>query len=372
MKKKRSYKVIGLMSGTSLDGLDIVFCTFSFVRNKWAYKINSAQTIAYSNKWVDCLKNVERLSALQLALVDSEYGHYLGKQVNLFVKKHRIKPDFVASHGHTIFHQPHIGLTKQIGNGAAIAAECGLPAICDFRTKDVAMGGQGAPLVPIGDELLFEKFTFCINLGGFANISFKKNKQRIAYDICPANIVLNELSRKLGKKYDHQGKLATKGKVDVALLKQLNGLAYYQQKAPKSLGKEWVLEKIYPLIKKSGANPFDSLRTFTEHIAIQVAKQCALYKPKAISKKLATSGISTTLLITGGGVYNDFLVSRIKTHCDNATVFVPDKKIIEFKEALIFAFLGVLRIRGEVNSLRSVTGALKNSIGGCVYAEGII
>lgn len=346
------------MSGTSLDGLDIAFCRLSNTGSKWRYKIIAAETIPYNREWHQRLQNTEKASALEFTLTDSEYGHYLGKLVKSFIKKYRIKPNFVSSHGHTIFHQPKKGLTTQIGNGAAIAAECGLPVVCDFRTKDVALGGQGAPLVPIGDELLFPDHSFCLNLGGFANVSFSRNKKRIAYDICPVNIVLNTLSQKLGKKYDPNGTLARKGRVNEALLKQLNALHYYKQKPPKSMGKEWVLETVFPLLKRSGANPFDLLRIYTEHAAIQIAKGCRNPSPLAPRP--------SSLLITGGGVYNDFLIERIKAHSNNR-IIIPDKNTIEFKEALIFALLGVLRWRGEVNCLRSVTGARIDSIGGCVY-----
>ena len=229
MTKISTYHVIGLMSGTSLDGVDIALCTLSPSptlpkgkrKKNWRYKINVAKTIPYSAHWQRRLQNLENETALAFAQTDTEYGHYLGKLVGSFIKKHRIKPTFVASHGHTIFHQPQNGITTQIGNGAAIAAECGIPVICDFRSKDVALGGQGAPLVPIGDELLFADHSFCLNLGGFANISFSHNNKRMAYDVCPANIVLNALSQKLGKKYDPNGTLSRRGKIDEILLKKL-------------------------------------------------------------------------------------------------------------------------------------------------------
>jgi anhydro-N-acetylmuramic acid kinase len=353
-----TYSVIGLMSGTSLDGIDIAFCTFSNKVNKWTYKIVAAETITYDRQWQQCLQDAEKTTALEFVLTDTEYGHHLGKLVRSFIKKHRKKPELVASHGHTIFHQPQKGFTTQIGNGAAIAAECGLPVVCDFRSKDVALGGQGAPLVPIGDELLFSKYSFCLNLGGFANVSFNNRKKRVAYDICPVNIVLNALSQKLGKKYDAGGALAHRGKINQSLLKQLNSLPYYKQKYPKSLGKEWVIATIFPLLKKSGANPFDLLRTFTEHAAMQVGQSSSKFEVRG-------SKINS-ILITGGGAYNTFLIERIKAYCDN-TIIIPDKNTIEFKEALIFAFLGVLRLRGEVNCLSSVTGADNDNVGGCIY-----
>lgn len=343
------------MSGTSLDGVDIAFCRFSYNQNKWTYKIKVAETIQYDRKWLQRLQNTEKTSALDFAVTDHKYGHYLGSLVRSFINKYRANPDFIASHGHTIFHQPENGLTAQIGNGAAIAAECGIPVICDFRSKDVALGGQGAPLVPIGDELLFSQYSLCLNLGGFANISFCRKNKRMAYDICPVNIVMNMLSQKLGKRYDAGGTLARKGKINGLLLKQLNSLSYYKQKPPKSLGKEWVLAAILPILKRSGVNPFDLLRTYTEHAAMQIEEGCEV-----------SAKNNGPLLITGGGVYNNFLIERIKAHCSNR-IIIPDKNTIEFKEALIFAFLGVLRWRNEINCLRSVTGAAADNIGGCIY-----
>ena len=343
------------MSGTSLDGVDIAFCILKYDK-KWSYKIVCAETIPYPKKWKDLLQTLEGKSALEYVLANTQYGHYLGKLIKSFIKKHKIKADLISSHGHTIFHQPQNRLTTQIGNGAAIAAECGIPVVCDFRTKDVAMGGQGAPLVPIGDKLLFHQYDHCLNLGGFANISFSNNEKRIAYDICPVNIVLNALAEKLGKKYDAKGSIARKGNLNSLLLKKLNALLYYKKNYPKSLGKEWVIQEIFPLIKK--IKPADALRTFTEHAAIQISRSVANSKPDTRNPKL---------LLTGGGVYNDFLIDRIRAHIKKTQIIIPDKLTIEFKEALIFALLGVLRYRGEVNSLRSVTGASTDNIGGAIY-----
>jgi anhydro-N-acetylmuramic acid kinase len=350
LKKKASYKVIGLMSGTSLDGIDIAYCDISFNKGLWKYNIGHAETIPYPKQWKIRLEKLEKSNALEFVQTDVQYGHYLGKHVHTFIKKYTLKPNFVSSHGHTIFHQPNNSLSTQIGNGAAISAECNLPVVCDFRSKDIALGGQGAPLVPIGDALLFPENAYCLNLGGFANISFDKNGKRLAFDICPVNIVLNLLSNKLGKKYDENGNLARKGKINEILLKKLNQLPYYKQKPPKSLGREWVMTTVAPLLQKSGKNPFDLLRTYTEHAAMQIA---------SVSK-------SNSLFVTGGGAYNGFLADRIQYY-SGKKISVPDKKTLEFKEALIFAFLGVLRWRNEVNCLSSVTGVKYDHVGGCVY-----
>jgi anhydro-N-acetylmuramic acid kinase len=386
MKHKKTYKIIGLMSGTSMDGLDIAYCIFSRKGIKWTYKIKVAETIPYDSAWKHRLQNLETGTALEFALSDTQYGHLLGKETHKFIRKHNLNPDFIASHGHTIFHQPAKGLSSQIGHGAAIAAECGLPVVCDFRTKDIALGGQGAPLVPIGDELLFSAYTSCINLGGFANISFRKNCQRLGFDICPVNIVLNSLSNKLGKNYDPEGRLAKKGRINETLLKQLNTLPYYWQPPPKSLGKEWVTASIIPLLEHSGANPFDQLRTFTEHAAIQISKalsdptiQNPIQHPTLVQDFVlplqnlvlntpAGCNIQHKYLITGGGAHNRFLIERI-TALSKGSIIIPDKNTIEFKEALVFALLGLLRWTNQVNCLCSATGAKSDSIGGCIYSN---
>ena len=347
------YQVIGLMSGTSLDGLDIAYCEFSLYNHRWSYNIECAETKPYPDRWTRILSTLESGSALDFVTADIEYGHLMGKHTREFIAKNYLFPDFIASHGHTIFHQPEKRITSQIGRGSAIAAETGLPVICDFRSLDVALGGQGAPLVPIGDALLFDEFDFCLNLGGFANISCQIANERIAYDVCPANLVMNQLASEAGYEFDRGGKLAATGTINQPLLETLNGLPYYQMESPKSLGKEWVVQYLLPLLITSEQSPTDLLATFCEHIAIQVAAASAMKK-------------EAKMLVTGGGAFNDFLIQRIR-HYAAPEIIIPDNHTINFKEALIFAFLGVLRWRNETNCLRSVTGASKDSSGGAIY-----
>ena len=342
------------MSGTSLDGLDIAFCQFINKGKNWLYEIIHAETIEYPNLWKETLKNIENKDAFSFAETHINYGHFLGQKVKRFITKHHLKIDFIASHGHTIFHQPQNKITFQIGDGSAIAAETGLPVVCDFRSLDVALNGQGAPLVPIGDRMLFNDFEYCLNLGGFANISFEKNNERIAFDVCPVNIVLNFLAEKANHSFDNKGKLAASGKIDPDLLSALNQLKYYKKSPPKSLGKEWVISEIIPLMAVENLSIEDNLRTFCEHIAEQIFKILPSNKPVKV-------------LITGGGAHNDFLVRLLKQKTKNE-IILPDKKTIDYKEALIFAFLGVLRMRNEINCLKSVTGASKDNIGGAIYA----
>ena len=351
----KACKVIGLMSGTSLDGLDIACCTFAENNKKWNYQIVAAETIKYDASWKARLDSLTTATAYELASTHAEFGRYMGEQVKQFIAKNKLAVNFISSHGHTVFHQPEKRITFQIGSGAAIAAECKLPVVCDFRTTDVALGGQGAPLVPIGDRLLFPDYDYCLNLGGLANISFQQKKDRIAFDICPVNIVLNDICRKIGKEFDNKGQIARSGVLNTALLKELNNLGYYKKSRniPKSLGKEWVVETTLPLLKKYNLPANDLLRTFVEHIAIQIKNTLEKSRIKKI-------------LVTGGGTYNNFLIENIRIHTKHLLI-IPDKKIIDFKEALIFAFLGVLRMREEINSLNSVTGASQNSTGGCIY-----
>lgn len=350
-----TYDIIGLMSGTSLDGVDIAFCRFTVDNHKWSYSIIQAETIPYSEEWKIRLLTSETDTALEFEQTHVDYGIYLGTLVSDFIIKHHIKADFVSSHGHTIFHQPEKKLTVQIGSGSAISSRCKLPVVCDFRSLDVALGGQGAPLVPIGDKMLFSEYDFCLNLGGFANVSYQHANERIAYDICPVNIVMNPICEKIGKAYDDKGEIAKSGMLSNYLLNEFNQLGFYKSvpDSPKSLGKEWVLKNINPLLDTYELAENDLLRTFVEHIAFQIGK----------SLKNKPSG---KILVTGGGTYNSFLVERIQQNTSHKLI-IPDKNTIEFKEALIFAFLGVLRMRGEVNCLKSVTGAMQDNCGGAIY-----
>ena len=348
-----SYTVIGLMSGTSLDGLDIACCEFSEMEGVWKYSIKDARTVKYTVEMKKNLGNASVLNGLDLTKLSKEFGKFSGQHVKLYCEENTIKPDFIASHGHTVFHQPQNGLTLQIGSGAEIAAITNLATICDFRSSDVALGGQGAPLVPIGDQILFGEYDFCLNLGGFANISFENKNSRASFDICPVNIVMNELCKEIGKDFDLNGDIAKTGKIHQELLNKLNSLTYYAMPFPKSLGKEWIEMNIRPLFYNTGLSLQDRLRTFYEHIAIQLRKSTQHVQNKNI-------------FITGGGAHNSFLIERIQ-QLTNHRLIIPAEKIINFKEALVFAFLGVLRYREETNCLSSVTGATRDSISGAIY-----
>jgi anhydro-N-acetylmuramic acid kinase len=346
--------IAGLMSGTSLDGFDIALCEFTPFEKSWQFKIIDAITYPYTEKWMENLRNAQHLSANNLLLLHKAYGEYLGLQVIEFLKYKTVKPFLLASHGHTIFHQPQKKLTFQLGDGNSIAAASGITTISDFRSMDVALGGQGAPLVPVGDELLFGQYDLCLNLGGFANISFRSDHKRIAFDICPVNFVLNLLAASQGMEYDNNGNIAASGQIDHNLLAKLNSLEYYKSPHPKSLGREWVEKHVFSALEGSSLSIADKMRTFVEHIAIQCGK---------ITNPVAAPGMK--MLITGGGAHNEFLIEQITKH-SNTKITVPDLLTIDYKEALIFAFLGLLRSQNKINCLSSVTGASRDSCGGVI------
>ncbi|MDX1279396.1 anhydro-N-acetylmuramic acid kinase [Oceanihabitans sediminis] len=351
--KKKEYHVIGVMSGTSLDGIDLAYIKFS-MENAYGFKIIHCETVSYFEEWQLKLKNLITFSSEELQEIDKQYTRLLASVINAFIQKNNITEIVaICSHGHTALHQPEKGLTYQIGNLPELALITKKQIVCDFRVQDVALGGQGAPLVPIGDKLLFGKYDFCVNLGGFANISSEVNNLRLAYDICPVNIVLNHYTERLGFSYDDKGMIASSGEVHQALLKDLNNLEFYNLQAPKSLGLEWVKKVIFPIIDAYNMEVRDVLRTFVEHIAIQITYQ--------INKKENAS-----VLVTGGGAFNLYLIKRIKDLTGNE-IIIPSEEIINYKEALIFGLLGVLKLREEANCLSSVTGAKHDHSSGKIY-----
>lgn len=351
------YPVLGLMSGTSLDGLDILYAEFwQDASGRWRYRMGASETRAYPADLRAALASAMGMSGLELSLLDADYGHFVGRCIRDFVAKYSLHPEFAAVHGHTVFHQPERALSLQIGDGAAMAVESGLPVINKFRNTDVALGGQGAPLVPIGDALLFPEYDFCLNLGGISNISFDAGASgRVAFDISPCNLALNRLAARQGLAYDKDGALARKGKLVLSLLQALDSLVFYRLEPPKSLGFEWFSSEFWPVVESCpGSSVPDLLHTVTEHIASQIARVCHSQPGKR------------SMLLTGGGALNLYLKERISALA-GVEVVSASRQLIEYKEALIFAFMGVLRMRGERNCLRSVTGARKNACGGCVF-----
>lgn len=355
MEKGFKKTAIGVMSGTSLDGLDLCSAEFRFDGN-WKFEIIRTDCYNYDSKWRKKLASAHHLAVEDLSNLDKDFGKFIGESVNDLIFSNRlVKPDLICSHGHTVFHQPERGITVQIGDGQTIAKKTDITCVNDFRALDVSLGGQGAPLVPIGDELLFSEFDGCLNLGGFSNISFQERSERFAFDICPVNIVLNSLASKLGVEFDKGGRIAKRGKLHLTLLERLNAIEVYQNAARPSLAREWLEQEFMPLVENAETSIEDKLRTVNEHIAIQIAH--------VLEQKLKSGKV----LVTGGGAKNDHLIERLRA-LSQSEVIIGEPVITDFKEALIFAFLGVLRLKNEINVLKSVTGASRNSSSGVIHS----
>ncbi len=350
--EENNYNVLGVMSGTSLDGVDIALLNFR--KNKdWSYKNIIAETIPYPDQWQKQLSEALLYNDLRLHIFNEQYTTYLAEVIHKFLQKYNVKDlHAICSHGHTIKHEPHNGFTLQIGNLPKLAKMLEHKVVCDFRVQDVDFGGQGAPLVPIGDELLFSHYDYCLNLGGFANVSTKVKRTRVAYDICAVNTVLNYLAGKLNLPYDRGGKIAASGKIEEGLLQKLNSLPFYEQAPPKSLGIEWVNSTIIPFFEDV-ASVASALRTYTVHAATQIAKEL-----KGTERQ--------KVLVTGGGAYNSYLLHEVQKRTE-VKVIIPSEDLVNFKEALIFGFLGVLKLRGENNVLSSVTGASQDHSSGVIF-----
>ncbi|MBC7947169.1 MAG: anhydro-N-acetylmuramic acid kinase [Chitinophagaceae bacterium] len=371
------YRTIGLMSGSSLDGLDIAFVEFQENGGKWQYEILHADCYAYPDEWIKKLTDAIHLNALDYQLLHAEYGHYLGEQVNRFIEKNELqyKVALIASHGHTSFHVPSKRMTAQLGDGAAIAAETQLPVVSDLRALDVALGGQGAPIVPIGERLLLGDYAYFLNLGGIANISWKPAtesregttaREYVAFDICAANRVLNLLSNEKGLEYDKDGAMASAGKLNKGLLEKLDALDYYKQPYPKSLANDFGTDIVYPMIKEVGIKTEDAIHTYCVHVAKQIREAIIVGLKQDPSD---SAGKPSQLLATGGGAFNTFLIDQLRQHLKELKieVVVPDARLVNYKEALVMALIGVLRWREKENVFASVTGASRNSVGGALW-----
>lgn len=361
------YNVIGLMSGSSLDGLDIVFVALEETAGKWRYEVKQAACIPFSFEMAQDLKNAANKTVPEFLNLDTQFGQFIGTKINQFIVQHGLEHQvhFIASHGHTVYHNPKLRTTAQIGDGATIAAITGLPVISDLRAIDIALGGQGAPIVPIGDLLLFAEYDYWLNLGGIANLSIREGEKIIAFDVCPANQILNSLAEKMGAAYDHKGLWASKGNLLTDVLHQLNQQSYYQQAPPKSLSNEIALSLVYPILMESEHDVFDMLHTIVHHIAVQIGQ--------AIKKNgKSNDGLPKKMLVTGGGAHNDFLIQKIQEYCKtfNIHLHVPDEKTIDYKEAIVMALIGALRWREEISVLQRVTGASRDSIGGALWMGG--
>ena len=354
-EKSISYYAIGLMSGTSIDGLDVSYSFFEFKDSKWKFELIHSKAITYSVDLKKVLKDSISMSGIDLTIFNRELGEFFADEVSKFIEEKEItKIDVIGSHGHTVFHQPDKGFTLQIGDPVAIHTKTKIKVVANFRSQDINLGGQGAPLVPIGDKLLFSDYDYRINLGGFANISFQNNDKTIAFDICAVNTILNSMAYKLGYEYDDKGEISKSGNLIPELLEELDNIDFYNQTAPKSLGIEWNTSVLIPILDKykNDTRTEDLLHTYTIHVARQINKVIV--------------GSNKKVLITGGGTFNEFLISLLKKDTYN-NIIIESEEITNFKEAIIFSFLAVLKIRGEVNCLASVTGAEKDHSSGEIY-----
>lgn len=360
------------MSGSSLDGLDIVFVELDDSGGAWHYEVKASACIEYDDYWLGRLKSAGALGAYEYLALDAAYGKFTGNLINSFIHHHHLhhQVQLIASHGHTVFHDPSAGFTAQLGNGAAIAAITGINVVSNLRAMDVALGGQGAPIVPVGEKLLWKGFDYFLNIGGIANISVKNDASFTAFDICPANRVLNLIAQLEGRPYDENGTMAARGKVNQGLLTTLNGLDYYAKPYPKSLANEFGTEVVFPLIQSYNLHPQDALCTYAAHIAQQL--QTAVVSATAKQQTAPKNGVAVfpkKMLVTGGGAFNSYLVERIAEMLEplNIEVEMPAAEIVKYKEAVIMALLGVLRWREQNTVLSSVTGASRSSIGGAVW-----
>jgi len=382
---KNTYKVIGLMSGSSLDGLDIAYCNFDVIGGEVSWQLIVAETVKFEDMWVARLANLPAQNAKTLAKTHTYFGRYMAELVNNFIKKNNITPDLIASHGHTIFHEPERFFTLQIGDGAALAALTGITTVCDFRTQDIALAGEGTPIAPAADRYLFSGYDFYLNIGGIANVTCNAKGKFIAFDTSPANQVLNLLANEIGLPFDLNGEVARSGQLVQALIDKLNEVDYFQKKYPKSLDNNWIRENIFPIIQKNDAAIADKLYTYTCFIALQIRESVGrIFEQEDFSRESSdlgqglresadtfevSGGKKYRMFVTGGGAFNSFLMEKIQSECAlfNVEIILPEKEIIDYKEAILMGLMGVLRMEGLPNCFSSVTGAKMDTVGGAVY-----
>lgn len=359
------YNVIGLMSGSSLDGLDICFAQIEEIRGKWSAQILNADCYPYDAEWVSKLRNAQQLNVPEFLRLHTAYGRYTAELVNRFIEQNELqhKVHFIASHGHTVFHEPEANTTFQLGDGASIAAVLGLPVISDLRSLDVALGGQGAPIVPIGDRLLFGDYDLLLNVGGIANITLRKSDNHyVAFDISVANQALNFLAQKIGKEFDESGKIAASGKLIENAIITLNDEEYYKKPAPKSLSNEKSMDMVRAFIENENYSVEDRMHTMVHFIADRIKQSVLQHLPE-------DSLVSKKLLVTGGGAFNNYLMQVLSDNMAplGIELTIPDAEVVAYKEALVMALIGTLRWREETNVLAEQTGATKDSVGGAFW-----
>lgn len=363
-QSKVARRILGVMSGSSLDGVDLAGCSFYWEEGKLRWRIEVAETIPFSDVWHDRLAALAEQTGEVVAQTHVYFGRYLAELINAFLEQHRwYAPDLIASHGHTVYHNPDSRFTFQIGDGGTLAALTGIDVASDFRMHDVALDGEGAPLAPLADKWLFPDYDIALNIGGIANMSYSGGTQYRAGDVTAANQVLNSLSFFLGEPFDNNGHLAASGQIIPGLLDRLNALAFFDKPFPKSLSNREVQQQFLPLFVPHTIMAQDALRTAVEHIVVQVDAAA-----KALSGGGPQSGNTIRALVTGGGARNGFLIQRLRDVCDWIQWEVPDVKIVDFKEALLMALLGLWRLEGRTAGMQSVTGAKRDYVAGALYA----
>ncbi len=378
MAKAQGHTVLGIMSGSSLDGLDLALCHFQLDRAGKklvpAWEILAAETAPFPPTWRARLRSAPHLPGRELWRLHANLGHWIGTQAQAFLRRHpQYPPTLVGSHGHTIFHAPDQGFTTQIGDGAAIASHLGLPTVTELRSSDVAAGGQGAPLAPLADKYLFPEYAGFLNLGGIVNLSLKQQDgSYLAGDITGCCQVLDRLAGREGHKYDPGGSLAAQGSPAPAFAPKIAALPYHQLPYPKSLDNGWVREQLWPLLDDPAVPAKDILHTFTRWLATKIAYDLSQVGAGAGAKKGEKSEQQPRrILLTGGGSHNTFLVEQLRATQDaerpDFTFLVADDRTTDFKEAALIALGALLRMEGIPNALISATGARRATVNGAVY-----
>ncbi len=362
-----TYHVVGLMSGSSLDGIDLSYCSYSTSGDAFDWELLNHATYPIPDTWKSRLLHLPEQSAKTFVKTHTYFGHFLSEVINDFIERQKITPDFIASHGHTIFHEPNKRFTTQIGCGAAIATQTGLPVINDFRIQDISINGEGTPLAPAADLFLFEGYDFYLNLGGIANLTAKTVDQLVAFDVCPANQLLNFLANQINLAYDKDGILAKSGQLLPALMERLRDFEYYRMSYPKSLDNSWIKKEVLSIFQQFEEPVQDKLHTTCKFIAEEITNSLST----VIQSLKMGKNNHYKLLATGGGTFNEFLLECIVESNTKGNlpieVVLPEKEIIDFKEAILMGLLGVLRVQNRPNCFASVTGAKYDTIGGIVH-----
>ena len=366
---ERTWRVLGIMSGSSLDGMDLALCEVRLDRSTTPtgvahFALLAAETLPYSDLWQRRLANLPDQDARTFARTHTYFGHLTAEFALDFLQRHRTTADFIATHGHTVFHEPDRNHSAQIGDGAATAALTSVPTIAQFRQTDVAAGGQGAPIVPLFERLVLGAYAFFLNLGGIANLSYHAPDGRtVAFDVTGANQPLNALAGLAGQPYDADGALARSGTPVSELLERLDALPFLEQPYPKSLSNQWVVEHLTAPLLAYPASIADRLATAVEHTARQIGMAV-----RRVAERENVPDTDRTLYVTGGGAFNGYLLERLRTQLPpGMNLHIPPSDWVQFKEAMLMALLGAFRWEGVPNVLPSATGARRATVNGAVY-----